>query len=197
MNRWDERYGKDEYYYGDKPNEFLKQFIDSQGFKGRMLLPAEGEGHNAVYASISGWQVDAFDTSEKAKEKAIQLAKRFNTRINYNIDSIEYFQVRPEYYNAAVLIYTHMPRNIRSEFSLKLWESMHIGGKLIMEVFSLKQLDRNTFGPKDPDFLYTKDSLLKEFSCFRTELISEETINLDEGVGHKGEADVIRFIGRK
>ncbi|PLW93843.1 MAG: SAM-dependent methyltransferase [Marinilabiliales bacterium] len=197
MNRWDERYGKDEYYYGDKPNEFLKQFIDSQGFKGRMLLPAEGEGRNAVYASISGWQVDAFDTSEKAKEKAIQLAKRFNTRINYNIDSIEYFQVRPEYYNAAVLIYTHMPRNIRSEFSLKLWESMHIGGKLIMEVFSLKQLDRNTFGPKDPDFLYTKDSLLKEFSCFRTELISEETINLDEGVGHKGEADVIRFIGRK
>ncbi|MBN2728167.1 MAG: class I SAM-dependent methyltransferase [Bacteroidales bacterium] len=196
-NRWDERYGEEEYFYGTEPNQFLKQFIDGQGFKGRMLLPAEGEGRNAVYASISGWQVDAFDSSEKAKEKAIKLAKKYNTRINYNIGSIEYFQVKPEYYNAAVLIYTHMPQKIRGEFSLKLWESMHIGGKLIMEVFSLKQLDRNTFEPKDPDFLFTKEGLLKEFSCFRTELISEETIQLKEGPGHAGEADVIRFIGRK
>ncbi len=196
-NRWDERYGAEDYYYGSKPNEFLKQFIDSQGFKGRMLLPAEGEGRNAVYASISGWQVDAFDSSEKAREKAIKLAQKFNTRINYSIGSIEDFQVKSEYYNAAVLIYSHMPVKFRKEFSLKLWESMHIGGKLIMEVFSLKQLDRNTFGPKDPDFLFTKEGLLKEFSCFRTEMISEETIMLNEGPGHKGEGDVIRFIGRK
>lgn len=196
-NRWDERYGKDEYYYGTEPNQFLKDFIDGQGFKGRMLLPEEGEGRNAVYASICGWNVDAFDSSEKAKEKAIRLAQKFNTRINYNIGSIKYFQVKPEYYNAAVLIYTHMPRKLRGEFSLKLWESMHVGGKLIMEVFSLKHLDRNTFGPKDPDFLFTKEGLLKEFSCFRTEYISEETIQLNEGIGHKGEANVIRFIGRK
>lgn len=196
-NKWNERYSETEYYYGTNPNEFLKQFIDNQGFKGRILFPAEGEGRNAVYASINGWNVDAFDSSVQAREKALELAKKFNTHINYQIGSIEYFQVKPEYYNAVALIYTHIPSKFRKEFSLKLWESMHIGGKLIMEVFSLKHLDRNSFGPKDPDYFYTKNELLREFSCFRTEHISEETIFLDEGSGHKGEADVIRFIGRK
>lgn len=196
-NIWHERYSGEEYYYGKNPNEFLKQFIDGQGFKGRMLLPAEGEGRNAAYSSISGWHVEAFDNCEEARKKALKLAQFYNTKLHYETNSIEHFNIKPEFYNAASLIYVHIPRGLRKSFSLKLWESMHIGGKLIIEVFSKKQIERNSFGPKDPELLYSKNELIHDFSCFRTEAISEEVIQLNEGIGHQGEADVIRYIGRK
>jgi hypothetical protein len=35
-----------------------------------MLLPAEGEGRNAVFSASLGWDVYAFDFSSNAREKA-------------------------------------------------------------------------------------------------------------------------------
>lgn len=195
--RWDEVYGKQDYHYGIKPNEFLKQFIENQSFRGRMILPAEGEGRNAVFAARSGWTVDAFDTSAEGRKKAMALAEQENVKINYNLHSIENFVVKPEYYNAAALIYVHIPVKLRQELSLKLWQSMTIGSKLVIEVFSKKQLQRNSFGPKDIELLYDFAEIEKEFRCFRMEFAEEKIIKLHEGPGHEGEADIIRFIGRK
>lgn len=196
-NHWDEIYGKPDYHYGTKPNDFLKQFIEGQGFRGRMLLPAEGEGRNAVFAAKSGWTVEAFDSSVEARKKAMALAEKEKVKIVYNTHSIENFVVKNEYYNAAALIYVHIPSALRRELSLKLWESMTIGGKLVIEVFAKKQLLRNTFGPKDEKLLYSLEEIEKDFSCFRTEYVEAKTIALGEGNGHTGEADIIRFIGRK
>lgn len=67
---WDKRYAGDEYVYGIHPNIFFKEKI--KGIKpGKILLPAEGEGRNAVYAAALGWNVSAFDFSDKARDKAI------------------------------------------------------------------------------------------------------------------------------
>ena len=49
---WNQRYASDEFVYGIHPNQFFKEFIDSQK-PGKLLLPCEGEGRNAVYATIS------------------------------------------------------------------------------------------------------------------------------------------------
>lgn len=45
--------------YGTEPNAFFKAQLD-QLTPGRLLLPAEGEGRNAVYAAKKGWEVAAF-----------------------------------------------------------------------------------------------------------------------------------------
>lgn len=50
---WNERYSANETVYGDKPNKFFKQFIDTHK-PGKILLPAEGEGRNALYAASKG-----------------------------------------------------------------------------------------------------------------------------------------------
>ena len=60
---WDSRYREKEYAYGIEPNEFFKEFIDNNN-PGKILLPGEGEGRNAVYSASKGWQVDAFDYSK-------------------------------------------------------------------------------------------------------------------------------------
>lgn len=59
---WNNRYETHNSVYGDEPNDFFKSFIDTCR-PGSVLLPAEGEGRNAIYAAKKGWQVDAFDFS--------------------------------------------------------------------------------------------------------------------------------------
>jgi len=49
-NRWNERYSKAEFAYGELPNEYLKEQIAKLKI-GSILFPAEGEGRNAVYAA--------------------------------------------------------------------------------------------------------------------------------------------------
>ena len=72
---WNERFGKEEFIYGTEPNQFFKEQLQNLEI-GTLLLPAEGEGRNAVYAATQGWEVSAFDISEQGRVKAIFLAKQ-------------------------------------------------------------------------------------------------------------------------
>lgn len=56
QNFWDERYGQEQYAYGETPNEYLKSKLAGLP-KGKVLFPLEGEGRNAVFAAKTGWQV--------------------------------------------------------------------------------------------------------------------------------------------
>ena len=78
---WDNRYRASEYAYGTEPNTFYKQTLDEYDLKGKILLAAEGEGRNAIYAAEKGLEVVAFDISEEGKKKALQLAKKKNVNI--------------------------------------------------------------------------------------------------------------------
>ena len=88
---WDQRYAANETVFGDQPNKFFKLFIDLHK-PGTLLLPAEGEGRNAVYAAQKGWQVDAFDFSEVAREKALDLAKGEKVSIKFELRDIAGFK---------------------------------------------------------------------------------------------------------
>jgi hypothetical protein len=57
-NRWNERFSNAEFVYGELPNEYFREQIDKLPV-GKILLPAEGEGRNGVYAARLGWQVSA------------------------------------------------------------------------------------------------------------------------------------------
>ena len=70
---WDSRYDTDHFVYGIQPNRFFASQIDKLP-PGTILLPGEGEGRNAVYAAAVGWEVDAFDQSRIASEKALGFA---------------------------------------------------------------------------------------------------------------------------
>ena len=73
MNMWDKRYNSPEYVYGKEPNEFFAAELKKLK-PGLILLPAEGEGRNAVFAAEQGWKVHAFDSSQVAEDKALSLA---------------------------------------------------------------------------------------------------------------------------
>jgi len=57
---WDQRYSSETYAYGKNANAFFAAQLEHMN-PGRLLLPDEGEGRNAVYAAGLGWAVEAFD----------------------------------------------------------------------------------------------------------------------------------------
>ena len=193
---WDERFGAKEFIYGKKPNEFFKAIIDKLK-PGRILVPAAGEGRDAVYAATKGWQVDAFDQSIKGKEKALLLAKEFSAAINYEIMDAAQYKARKYLYDAIGLSYFHLPPALRASFHHELIESLKPGGTVFIEAFNPKQLNNTSGGPKELSLLFTPEMLEKDFAGLTIIQNEELVTQLNEGAFHKGKADVIRFIGTK
>ena len=72
--RWDQRYDRETYVYGEEPVVFLAEQIERLR-KGKALVLAAGEGRNAVYLAQQGFQVVAVDISAKGLEKAAHWPK--------------------------------------------------------------------------------------------------------------------------
>ncbi len=192
---WNTRYTENETVYGLEPNQFFKSFIDTHK-PGSILLPAEGEGRNAVYAALKGWQVDAFDFSEVAKEKALKQAQQKKVPINYKIQDIQHFKA-DKLYDAVGLIYVHLPADIRRSFHHEIYNSLKSGGYLILEAFAKEQYQNNSGGPKDKALLYDAPSLCQDFPFLHLLSCGQKEIVLNEGAFHKGKAAVLQIIGQK
>ena len=192
---WEKRYNSKEYIYGSAPNAFLKSQLGKLP-AGKLLLPAEGEGRNAVYAAELGWDVDAIDFSEQGKEKALRLAKERNVNINYQVADLSNFEFKQSY-DAIGLIYAHFPAEWRSSMHQELANQLNSGGIIILEAFHKDQLGKDSGGPKSLEMLYSKESIRQDFKSLHCDLIKQETIFLDEGKHHSGEASVVRCIFRK
>lgn len=197
MNRtfWDTRYAENDIVYGHQPNKFFKDFIDSHK-PGTILLPAEGEGRNAVYAASKGWKVDAFDFSEEAFKKASSLSAKKNVQVNYWLQEIESFTSTKKY-DAVGLIYVHLPKNIRQEFHRQVHNSIRSGGFLIFEAFAKEQIEFNSGGPKDISLLYDAPTICNDFPFLHVLFCGQREIELNEENFHKGNAAVLQLIGQK
>lgn len=193
---WNERYSTEEYIYGTEPNEFFKTHIDLIQ-PGKLLLPGEGEGRNAVYAASKGWLVDAVDFSVIAKEKALKLAELKSVRINYFVSDLTEFHYPENYYDAVGLFFIHLESDIREKVFGKIINSLKVGGKLLFEAFNKLQINNNSGGPKDINLLYDEKDILESFKELEIILLVSLTTELNEGNFHKGKADVIRFVGMK
>jgi hypothetical protein len=195
IEHWDTRYAENQTVYGLEPNQFFKSFIDKHK-PGTILLPAEGEGRNAVYAASKGWQVDAFDFSTVAKEKALQLAAEKYVTIHYFNSSIEDFKAE-KLYDAVGLIFVHLPPVIRKRFHEQVYKSLASGGYLVIEAFAKEQIRNTSGGPKDISMLYDAPILCNDFrliyilSCGKKELV------LNEGSFHQGKAELLQLIGQR
>jgi SAM-dependent methyltransferase len=198
MNKefWNERYSSEDFVYGTEPNEFFKSEIDKLA-PGKLLLPCEGEGRNAVYAAKLNWRVDAFDQSEKGKEKCEALARENNVTINYTVSDALDIHLEPNKYDLVALIFAHFPSSIRNEIHQKCIAALKPGGMLLLEAFTPYQLQNESGGPKDSNMLYTQEILESDFTALKIQSLQEEKIYLKESKQHWGKADVIRLVAIK
>lgn len=190
---WNSRYSIEDYVYGENPNVFFSHqlaLLES----GKILFPAEGEGRNAVYAALHGWQTDAFDFSESAKEKATKLATKHGVTINYRISSLLDFIGDESGYDCIALTYVHVPNEIRSVFHKKISKLLAPGGTIILEGFSKQQLGKPSGGPKIESMMFSANELRSDFEDLSISLLIEEDTILNEGEFHRGNASVVRLV---
>jgi len=192
---WDQRYAENETVYGWRPNSFFKLFIDMHK-PGTLLLPAEGEGRNALYAARKGWQVDAFDFSKIARQKALEKAAMEGVQINYEIRNIEDFTAGKQY-DAVGLIFVHLPPNLRQSFHQEIYKSIKPGGFLVLEAFAKEQIHHESGGPRDEALLYDAPMLCDDFKFLHVLNCQQKNLHLNEGDYHKGEAAVLRMVGQR
>ncbi len=193
---WNERFSTDEYIYGKNPNKFFKEQIDELK-PGRLLLPGEGEGRNSVYAAIKGWEVDAVDFSQAAKEKTLKLAKKNNVNINYTLSNLADFIPLENCYDAIGLVFIHLNPDSRKVVHKRIVNALRNNGRIILEAFEKEQLGKSSGGPQSEEMLYSKEELENDFRDLRMLLLEKKTVLLDEGDKHKGDASVIKFVGEK
>ena len=193
---WNERYKSNNTVYGYQPNTFFKeQLLKLQ--PGKLLLPAEGEGRNALFAARIGWDVSAFDFSAEARNKAQEAAIANHLKIEYTTEDIKQIILPEKTYDAIGLIYVHIDPAVRATFHKKCIHSLKTGGVLILEAFSKNQRNNTSGGPKDERMLHSTETLIKEFDGLQISLCKEEDTFLDEGKFHAGIADVVRFLATK
>jgi cyclopropane fatty-acyl-phospholipid synthase-like methyltransferase len=196
---WNIRYKEPHFAYGKAPNAFFKLQLDKLGEAAgrRLLVPAAGEGRDAIYAAQKGWKVDAFDMSEAGQQRALTWAKQEGCALNYEVFDAIKFDFDAIAYDCIALIYAHFPKEVRAHFHGFIHRSLKPGGILMLEGFSKKQQKLSSGGPKNLQMLFDEEMLVKDFKKLKTlELTSLQTI-LDEGIYHQGQAEVIRYVGVK
>jgi len=201
MNFWDQRYSQPDFAYGKEPNEYLKSKLLGLS-PGRILLPAEGEGRNAVFAAKLGWNVFAFDLSVEGKKKAEKLALTDGIRIDYQVMDLEQVDYPANFFDAIAFSYTHFPEAKRRPYHQKLSAYLKKGGVLILECFSQEHLsfqkdNPNAGGPKDVSMLFDLEDIKEDFKGLEFMEAYETETELTEGLYHVGKASVVRLFGRK
>ncbi len=200
-DKWNERYAKETFAYGEEPNKYLKEQLEKLAI-GKILFPAEGEGRNAVFAAKLGWEVSAFDISIEGQKKAQQLAAKNDVSIDYRVGELETLKFKDGQFDAIALIFAHFPADIKSHIHKTLDKYLRKGGTVIFEAFSKNHLDylaknEKVGGPKDVAQLFSIDEIKSDFKDFEIIELTEQEIDLNEGLFHNGKGSVVRFVGRK
>lgn len=196
---WNQRYASESYAYGESPNIWFKSRLESLP-PGRILLPADGEGRNGVFAATLGWEVVCFDISEEGRKKALQLAEKRGVSIDYQLASVDDFIADAASFDVVALIYAHFPATVRRQWHRRLEGFLKPGGLVLMEAFSMSHLsyvlkDPKIGGPRDREMLYEASEIALDFSECRPVLQEECEVQLEEGDFHIGTGHVVRYIG--
>lgn len=192
---WDDRFGQAEYVYGKNPNAFFKEMLDPLAV-GKLLLPAEGEGRNAVYAAEKGWEVTAIDFSKDGQQKALALARERRVAITYEVADITTYQTVQKY-DLIAFVFAHLSPDIRVEVYRSYFPFLEKGGRVVAEFFNKKQLGKPSGGPKILEWLLDKSELAEIFKDLEIVYLEEVETELKEGAFHEGIANVVRLVAIK
>jgi SAM-dependent methyltransferase len=193
---WEERYAEEVYAYGTEPNEFFKKSLETLG-PGRILLPADGEGRNGVYAARKGWDVLSLDFSHNARKKATELARLHNVSIHYLISDIFLYPYPENRFDAIGLIYVHMPPEKRRQLHAHVTHALKPGGTLILEGFGKDQIKYGSGGPRNIDMLFSTSELRQDFGELKIDFLEEKEVFKKEGLFHEGKASIIQMTAQK
>lgn len=194
---WDSRYARAEYAYGTAPNAGLLAFEHLLPRAARVLVPGDGEGRNGVWLATRGHQVRVLDQSAEGLRKCAQLATANAVSVEtLQVDLADY-QPEAATWDALVLVFVHLPPEIRRAVHRRLMQALKPGGVLILEGFDRGHAGLPGGGPRDPEWLFDAAMLREDFADCDSLTIDLIDGDLAEGPWHQGRARVLRVHGRR
>lgn len=198
MPSWDEEFSKPGYRYGTEPNGFLVEMAKRIPKGARVIAAGDGEGRNGVWLASQGHHVLALDASSVGLAKARALAEERGVTLETAVVDLSTYVLEAASADAVVLIYVHMPPDVRRAAHRNLVRALKPGGLIILEGFHRNQLGRSSGGPKDLSMLFDLALLAEDFGpAIRAIHGFEGEVELDEGRGHVGRGAIVRFVGAK
>jgi tellurite methyltransferase len=161
QKRWDKRFRGKEFAFGKEANPFLRRHIRLLP-KGKALDIAAGEGRNAVFLALHGFDVDAVDISEMGLKKARKFAQEMGVKIHTVLSDLDTYQIEKERYDLIADFYF-----LRRSLIPKIKKGLKKGGRVIFETYILEHRNLATSGPKQAKYFLEPNELLKLFNGFR------------------------------
>lgn len=193
---WDRRYAKPGFAYGTAPNTFLVSAAHHLP-KGRILSLGEGEGRNAVFLAEAGFDVTAVDASAVGLQKAHRLASERGVSIATVVSDLSTFPIEPESWDGVVSIFCHLPPALRAQVHRKVVAGLRPGGVVVVEMYSVAQLQFGTGGPPVAELLVQLADLMDDFVMLSPLLAHEIERDVLEGRCHLGRSAVVQLIACK
>lgn len=193
---WDQRYSRDNYAYGTKPNDFLMEMSDKLP-TGKVLCLAEGEGRNAVWLAEQGYQVTAVDASKVGLQKARKLAKARGVEITTVHADLADYDIGTQQWDAIISIFCHLPHDLRQDIHRRYVKGLRDKGIMLLEAYTPLQLEYKTGGPPVAEMMMDVQSLSSELIGLKFLHLQECVREIHEGEFHNGTGAVVQVLAKK
>lgn len=131
---FDKIYASDAPAFRTKPNALLETAA-AQRTPGHALDVCMGEGRNAVYLALQGWQVTGFDVSEVGLVRAREQAARAGATLEAVLADGETFDYGVARWDLIAILYTPV-RVTEPDYVGRLERSLKPGGRVVLETFA-------------------------------------------------------------
>lgn len=195
---WNERYSREDFLFGEAPNAFLAANTAWLAPGQRALSIADGEGRNSVWLARQGLDVDAFDISTVAVDKARRFAARHGVPVRHAVADIVQFEWPTACYDliAAIFIQFAAPDE-RACIFRGIVRALRPGGVLLLQGYRPEQLAYRTGGPPLAENLYSEPLLREVFAELDIRHLASHDDVVREGAGHNGMSALIDLVAVK
>ena len=171
-DKWDARYRERE----DLETEPIPFLVDQSGrlASGKALVLAAGCGRNAVYLAERGFAVTALDISEVGLECCRKLADQRGVEVETICADLDNHDLGIDRYDLITMIYFNEPTLFPA-----IRRALNPGGTFFFHTFGQRHAEVGTFGPRNPAYLASQDTLRDAFSTDDI-VICEEAVLTDE-----------------
>lgn len=200
MVDWDKRYSEArDPLFGDDPNNYVIQTMARPDFQVTSALSlADGDGRNGRFLAKCGIQATAVELSGVATGYARAKDQSAGVRVErVQGDLADWSPREGRVWEACFLIYLHCDRVVRQRAVELAGRHLLPGGWFVAEGFAARTVEGPRMGPSDPALLYDADEFERWLPDFTIVERLTGFVQLDEGVKHRGLAQVVRWTGRK
>jgi len=155
---WDDRYRGRDFVWTVEPNRFLVEVAGELG-PGRALDLAAGEGRNAVWLAVRGWEVTAVDWSEVGIDKGRRLARHHEVDVAWVVADLTTWRPPQAAFDLVAILYLQVPPPHRRTIWTAATEAVAPGGRMVVIGHDLHNLTDGYGGPSAPEVLYTADEV--------------------------------------